>query len=324
MSSTPNSDSTQEQRDENTLTLPSPIHNEVENFDNESTYPDLTFFVRGMEKPLHLHRTILVKLSEKMSEIFRHTSVKTFEWPDDTTNEIDRNALVKALRFCYGETIAVGTEEGECFAMIATFLKLQVTCLDDVVRRLSTFIFQQANEDFVKGAQMLRMCVCYEECCDSNTCRLNQELAKVVLTKDNILNHYREIVDECLMVLPPEYLMMTEFGEPHTKYSEFCLRTKYVRYNKSMTKEDKRSFIGNCDWSTLNSQELRELQLVDIVDKNTLLVAYEKALECCENERDKMEKKNSERNCLQSYHFQEFFHDDDIYVNGTDNLLMGL
>ena len=190
--------------------------------------------------------------------------------------------------------------------MISTFSKLQVTSLNDVVSQLSTFIIQQTREDIVKGAQMLRRCVCYEECCDSNTCRLNQELAKVVLTKDNIFNHYREVVDECLMLLPPEYLTMTEFGEPHTKYSEFCLRTKYVRCNKSMTKEEKRSFIGNCDWSTLNSQELRELKLVDIVDKDALLEAYEKALECSENERDKMEKENKEKNCLQTYHFQDF------------------
>ena len=289
------------------IEIKSPYKDEVTNFDNIESFPDLEFVAPKMGKSLWLHRKILADASKYVKVTLKNKPGQKLEWIFNMEREIDKKALIKALRFCYGETIAVGTEEGECFAMIATFLKLQVTCLDDVVRRLSTFIIQQANEDFVKGAQMLRMCVCYEECCDSNTCRLNQELAKVVLTKDNILNHYREIVDECLMVLPPEYLMMTEFGEPHTKYSEFCLRTKYVRYNKSMTKEDKRSFIGNCDWSTLNSQELRELQLVDIVDKNTLLVAYEKALECCENERDKMEKKNSERNCLQSYHFQEFF-----------------
>ena len=303
MSSTPNSDSTQEQRDENTLTLPSPIHNEVENFDNESTYPDLTFFVRGMEKPLHLHRTILVKLSEKMSEIFRHTSVKTFEWPDDTTNEIDRNALVKALRFCYGETMIVGTENGECCAMIAALTRLQVKCLDEVVVSLRDFTVKEAKRDVFVGAELLKACVKYKECCGMNQCTLNQELAKIVLTKENMFQHFREVVDGCLMLLPPEYLTLAEFSQPHSKCSEFCLRARYMRKNpKTMTTEEKEAFLGQCNWSKLNSDELRELRYLDIIDRDHLLEAYEKALEYCEmestraNERaDKAEREKDER-----------------------------
>ena len=204
--------------------------------------------------------------------------------------EVDKNALIKALRFCYGETITVGAKDGECFALLSTFSKLQVTCFDDVARQLSAFAIQQAQEDVFKGVEMLKECVCYEECCDTHTCRLNKELAKVVLTKENITSHYREVVDECLMLLPPEYMNMAEFGDLHTRYSEFCLRTKYLRHNKSMTKEEQKAFLCNCDWSTLNSQELRELKLVGIVEMNDILEAYERALENCENEKDKMEK----------------------------------
>ena len=304
MSSTPNSDSTHGRRDENTLFLPSPIrNNEVESFDDESTYPDLVLEVTGMEKPLHLHRTILVKLSGKMSELFRQADVKTLKWPFDTTNEIDRNALVKALRFCYGETMIVGTENGECCAMIAALTRLQVKCLDEVVVSLSNFTVEEAKRDVLVGTELLKACANYEECCGMNQCTLNQELAKIVLTKENMFQHFREVIDECLMLLPPEYLTLAEFSQPHSKCSEFCLRVRYMRNNsKKMTTEEKEAILGQCDWSTLNSDELRELRYLDIIDRDHLLEAYEKALEYCEmestraNERaDKAEREKDER-----------------------------
>ena len=89
------------------------------------------------------------------------------------------------------------------------------------------------------------------------------------------------------MALPPEYMMFVEFGEPHTRLSEFYLRTKYVRFHTNeLTKEQKQAMIAKCDWSTLNSQELRELRLTDIIDKDELLEAHEKALEYREIENE--------------------------------------
>ena len=171
------------------------------------------------------------------------------------------------------------------------------------------------------------MCVHYEECCKAETCTLNKELAKNVLTKENMLEHFREVVNDCLMTLPPEFLDEAEYGEPHTWYSEFCLRAKYARWHsKEMSEEEKYAMITKCDWPTLNSQELKELRLTGIVDKDELLEAHEKALECCEIEKEKRgqranetererdelkellekaEKTNEcmmEKNCLQSPH----------------------
>ena len=69
-----------------------------------------------------------------------------------------------------------------------------------------------------------------------------------------------------------------------------------------MTTEEKEAFLGQCNWSTLNSDELRELRYLDIIDRDHLLEAYEKALEYCEMERtqaneraDKVEKEKDER-----------------------------
>ena len=302
MSSTPNSDSTQEQRDESTLTLQSPFQNEVESFDNESLYPDLEFKVVGMEKPLHLHRKVLASSSNRMKETMKKKE-QTYTWEYIKDNEIDRNALVKALRFCYGETMTVGTKNGECCAMIAALTRLKVKCMNDVVASLCDFTVKEAKRDVLVGTELLKACANYEECCGMNQCTLNRELAKIVLTKENMFQHFREVVDGCLMVLPPEYLTLAEFSQPHSKCSEFCLRARYMRNNpKTMTTEEKEAYLGQCDWSTLNSDELRELRYLDIIDRDHLLEAYEKALEYCEMERtqaneraDKVEKEKDER-----------------------------
>ena len=266
----------------------SPYPNEIENFDNENMYPDLVFVVAGMAKPLHLHRKILATTSEYFRTTLKETKDLRLEWPYDTSNEVDRDALVKALRFCYGETLSVDTKKGECCAMIAALLRLQVTCLDDATALLINFATDEAKRNLATGVELLKACTEYKECCGTSQFSLDKKLAAIVLTKDNMHDHYREVVDECLMVLPADYLMVAEYGEPHTKCSEFCLRTKYVRcHSREMNLEEKQALIVKCDWSTLNSQELRELRLADIIDKDELLEAHEKALEYCEIENER-------------------------------------
>ena len=264
-----------------------PFPNETENFDNPDSYPELEFVVGGMEKPLHLHRKILAHASGKVKAMLDKRMDLKLEWPFDTTKEVDREALVKALRFCYGETQIVGTRNGECIAMLAALTRLQVTCTDDVVTLLSNFSMEEAKRNLEIGVELLKACVGYKEMSGTNKLTLGKKLAAIVLTKDNMQEHYKEVVDECLMVLPPDYLMIPEFGEPHTRLSEFCLRTKYVRFHsKELTKEQKQSMVSKCDWSTLNSQELRELRLADIIGKDELLEAHEKALEYREIENE--------------------------------------
>ena len=272
---------------EGTVEVVPPFPNETENFDNPDSYPDLEFVVGGMEKPLHLHRRILAHASGKVKAMLDKRRDLKPEWPYETTKEGDREALVKALRFCYGETQTVGTKNGECVSMIVALTRLQVTCLDDVVTLLSNFAIDEAKRNLEIGVELLKACAGYKEMSDANQLTLDKKLTAIVLTKDNMKGHYKCVVDECLMVLPPEYLMIAEFGEPHTRLSEFCLRTKYVRFHsKQLTNEQKQAMIAKCDWSTLNSQELRELRLADIIDKDELLEAHEKALEYREIENE--------------------------------------
>ena len=284
MSSKVDSKRDQEQdEDKRTIDVVSPYFNEIESFDNPETYPDLELIVAGMEKPLKLHRRILAKTSGCLKTMMKERQDQKLGWPHGTSNEVDRKTLVKALRFCYGETLNVSTKNGECIAMIAVLTRLQVTCLDDVMTLLTNFAVDEAKRKVETGVELLKTCIGYKECCGSSQKSLDKKLAAIVLTKENMCDHYKEVVDDCLMVLPQDYLMIAEYGEPHTRCSEFCLRTKYVRlHSKSLSKEEKQALIGNCDWSTLNSQELRELHLADIIDKDELMEAHEKALEYCE------------------------------------------
>ena len=262
--------------------------NDIESFDNPDSYPELEFVVEGMEKPLHLHRKILAHASGRAKEMLNERKNLRLEWSYDTTSKVDREALVKALLFCYGETQTVGTKNGECIALIVALARLRVTCLGDVVALLSNFAMDEAKRNLEIGVELLKACAGYKEMSDTSQLGLDKKLAAIVLTKDNMQEHYKEVVDECLMVLPPEYLMIAEFGEPHTRWSEFCLTMRYVRFHANkLNREQKQGMITKCDLSTLNSHELRELRMADIIDKDELLEAHEKTLVYCEIENER-------------------------------------
>ena len=288
MSSVINTNTNREQSEcEGTVEVVSPYRNDIESFDNPDEFPDLEFVVAGMGRPLQLHRRILAHASGTIKRILNERRGLKLEWPFDTTSEVEREALVKALRFCYGETQTVGTKSGECIAMIVALTRLQLTCLDDAVTLLSNFAMEESKINLEIGVELLKACAGYKEWSNTNQLALDKKLAAIVFTKDNMQEHYKEVVDECLMVLQPEYLMVAEFGEPHTRLSEFCLRTKYVRFHANkLTNEQRQAMIAKCDWSTLNSHELRELRLADIIDKDELLEAHEKALEQREIENE--------------------------------------
>ena len=273
----------EESKEERRMDLASPFHNEIESFDNSGSYPDMELIVNGFHKPIVLHRKIVANASLWFKKNLNDKWGQRIEWPYDTENEVDREVLMKTLRYCYGETMNVGTKNGECFSLITTMTRLQLTCLDDVVTTMNNFIIEEAKRKIENGVELLRECMKHTVCCGTNELSLNKRLATVVLTKDNMDCHYQEVVDGCLMMLPPDYLMMTEYGQPHTRLSEFCLRVKYVRlHSKEMSTESQHEVVMSCDWSTLNSEEFVELRLTGIADRDELLVAHEKALGSCE------------------------------------------
>ena len=157
-----------------------PYHNDIESFDNPDEFPDLEFVVAGMERPLQLHRRILAESSGKVKAVSGEGKGQRLEWPYNTTNEVDREALVKVLRFCYGETQTVGTKSGECIAMIVAFTRLQVTGLDDVVTLLSNFAMDEAKRNLEIGAALLKACAGYKETSDTSQLALDKKLAATV------------------------------------------------------------------------------------------------------------------------------------------------
>ena len=195
MSSVTNANRNQEQSGcEGTVELVPPFQNETENFDNPEKYPDLEFVVAGMERPLHLHRKILAESSGKVKAMLNERKGLKLEWPYDTTKEVDREALVKALRFCYGETQIVGTKNGECIARIVALTRLHVTCLDDVVTLLSNLALDEAQRNLEIGVELLKACGGYKEWSNTSQLTLDKKLAAIVLTKDNMQEHYKRLL----------------------------------------------------------------------------------------------------------------------------------
>ena len=192
----------------------------------------------------------------------------------------------------------VGTRDGECCAMIATLSRLQLTCLDIVVTELKAFAISQAEKDARVGAELMVATQDYPECRNVNICELDRDIARVVFTTKNLCDHYEEVVENCLMTLPPEYLDMVDFGEPHTRCSEFNIRLQYVKHKgENMSADDKRKEMNKCDLTKLNGDELGELKKLGIVEPETMKEMYEHALERTESEKRECQEheKNTEK-----------------------------
>ena len=73
--------------------------------DNERSMPDLDFVVCGLDAPLKLHKSLLCVASDLVFNVTKcRQRQRRFVWQHDTSCKEDRDALVKVLRFFYGET----------------------------------------------------------------------------------------------------------------------------------------------------------------------------------------------------------------------------
>ena len=264
----------------------SPFKNNTELFDNKDMFPDMVFVVAGLESPLLLHKGIMAKTSKLVEGLLKaKQTAKTgdsnqIKWPFDTTNERDRTALVKALRFCYDETMTVDAKGGELCAVIAALCRLQVTCLKEMIVKLTDFAVEQAKKDASVGKELLKETQLYPECCNPNTVELDKALAKVVFTRKNICENFETVVGDCLMKLPMHFLDMAEYGDPHTPFSEFNIRTQYLKeHDDTLSKEEKEMVMKKCDWTNLMSKELMTLRELDVLGKDAMIEACNKALE---------------------------------------------
>ena len=258
------------------VVVKSPYRNNSELFDNADSAPDMQFMVPGMEKPLALHKEIMAATSNyvyqllKPKQTLENNDSATGKWEFDANTEVDRRALEKVLRFCYGVEMDVGTKDGECSAVIAALCQLDVTCVDEVVAKLSNFAVEEARKDLVVGVELLKAIGRHQECC-TQKCTLDKQLTPIVLTTKNIKKHFDLVVDNCLMMIPAKYLDVTEYGEAHTKYSEFSVRASYVRKHEStLSDEMKATIMEKSDWTKILSGELKELRELNAVGQDTL------------------------------------------------------
>ena len=180
--------------------------------------------------------------------------------------------------------------------MISTFIRLQMEHLDDVITQLVAFAVKLAKNHVKDGAELLVQMQDYPECCDGKTYKMEQSLVSVVLASNNIYENYETVVDKCLMRLPPHYLDAAQFGAPHSQFSEFHIRAQYVKiHQEEMDTEEKQDIMMKCDWTKLESAELKELDELGVVDPRNMLFIYHTALENTEKERDSERKQNKQR-----------------------------
>ena len=289
------------EQNETQILVESPFKNNSELFNNKNMFPDMEFVVPGLERPLQLHKGIMAKTSKfvegllKAKETANSGDANKIEWPFDTANKVDRDALVKVLRFCYDETMTVNTKGGELCAVIAAMCRLQVTCLQEMLTKLTQFAVEQSEKDVSVGVEMLKETQLYAECRNPNTVELDKALAKVVLTPKNITEHFESVVNNCLKMLPMEYLDMAEYGEAHTQFSEFSVRLQYAKeHGDGLSKSDQEMIMKKCDWTLLLSGELKELKNLNVVGQDVMIDLCNQVLENTEKERDEF-KERAER-----------------------------
>ena len=265
--------------------------NNVELFDNEDLFPDLELMVPGLNASLHLHKLIITRASRLMEGLIKSKQTAKSQdrdqaqWMFDTNEKVDRDALLKVLRFCYGDDMKVETTNCECCAIIAALYRLQVTCADEVVKKLTECLVNRAKNDVTFGAMLLEGTQHYPECCSVNAYELDKALAKVVLTGKNICEHFETVVSGCLMKLPPEYLNMADYGEPYTRWGEFSVKALYLKeHSEVLSQEEKEDIMRKCNLRFLGSGELKELRKLNVVGSDLLLDMHESVLERTEKE----------------------------------------
>ena len=279
--------------DEGCLRIKSPYRNNTNLFNNKSMFPDLELVVAGFGKPLLLHKGIMANTSKLMEGLLnaKHAAncatTNQVEWMFDTSNDVDREALVKVLRFCYDDALTVDAKE--LCAVIAAVCRLQVSCLEKVLAKLTKFAVEQAKNDVRVGTELLKETQRYPECHSPSTCELDKKLAEVVLTGKNISENYDFVVNDCLMQLPAQYLDITEYGDPHTQFSEFNVRVQYVKeHSDELKTNEKEALVLKCDWTQFNSKELKELRGLGFVRQELMTELCDRVLENIEKESESL------------------------------------
>ena len=272
---------------------PSPFPKNIATFDNDSSFPDLTFYSKGMEKSLHLHRSTLAQASSEIEGLLNGNSSScaifnkkdmSIEWkvPENCDPVRYSKILMKVLRFCYGEDLTVEPDEVVFAKIISVQLKLKgVVPEEEFYSELRRELVSLASEDVKTTVAMFWDYLMI----NGENPVFVESVAKAVLTLDNLKNHCDVVVDGFLMKLPQKYLDQVEYGEAHSQFSEFTIRLRYLRFNQCrLSLEDKKNVMQSCDMSKLNCEELNALDDLGIFTHDEMKAFWNAALKSRDEE----------------------------------------
>ena len=219
------------------VSIISPFNNTISTFDNERSYPDFSFFIPGLEKPLRLHRRELGMASLLIDGAIRgqespfvayDPAKQTMEWivKEGTINTQYRVVLLKWLRFCYGENQVFRLDE--CAVALELLKQLQLSCEEEATKTIESFMLESSEK-------------CVED-------------ADKAVTGFIQGRHVGEIED-FLMKVPAKHLNEVVYDEQ----SEFHVRARFVRYRRSLPDDEKCEVLRSCKQTDECSQELEAL-----------------------------------------------------------------
>lgn len=274
---------------EDVLTIESPFPNNVDVFDSTdpASFPDMDVMIPGREAPLHLHRCVLSRASEVFQKLFRckvnvhgRFGVEARKL-SDFFEAIDGEQAVQWLRFCYGAPIRVSHDN--VAALFVMLPRLQLRGGNEIQKKLEDYLISSTKKDCMVGCAMLGRCYHFRMLESEQFGGISKTIAQIVLTQENIVAHRELFVDTLLMRLPFVFLDLVEYGPLHTENSEFTIRKQYATFNaKTLTLETKCTIMSKCDWTELNSSELKELLKLGVINKEKFAELCLERLEKCE------------------------------------------
>ena len=270
-------------------------------FDSEDFFPDVDVITqRGMK--LHLHRSILAVASQKLRTLFQskeHLSKKEGDaWCLDLISILKKendstfcSILMKWLGFCYGYDITL--EPNEFCAALSALFQLQLTaCQAEVQMIIEQHMKEVTKKDIKAGIIIMKDCISYEECHSERASHIDIEIARLLLTLSNMKNQTK-IMDNFIKLLPSQYLVDIQYGDPHSEFSKFAIRRMYLEYHKNdISIENRRNILKQCNFTELNSKEMNEVRDLNILTNEQLIDAYHCIVETLEK---KIEKKNNKQ-----------------------------
>jgi len=141
------------------LKLRSPFEKNVEKFNKQTFAPDVGFIMEGMDEPILLHTAILGKTSALLASVFQGQSTPIcvldeekhlIIWKGAETEDVKvtpedyRHAIIKVLRFLYGEDQSLLFEE--CAGTLKGIAEMAPPNLEELVKSITQYLVECAQK----------------------------------------------------------------------------------------------------------------------------------------------------------------------------------